>query len=275
MSYHCLMVHLELGRQNAGLLRIAGELSKRCQATVIGIAACQPMRLMYGDGYVAGDLVEVDREEMQREMQLTEAEFRSALSAHAGPLEWRSAMIFAPLADHLAREARSADLLLTGVVAGDLFNASRAVNAGDLVLQAGRPVLFVPDGAETLPLHHVLVGWKDTREARRAVNDALPLLKRALRVTLVEIATADDQADATARLQDVASWLRRHGVTAQTLVAASNGNDAAQLGSIAIEHGTDLVVAGAYGHSRLREWALGGVTRELLVRADRCALVSH
>ena len=94
-------------------------------------------------------------------------------------------------------------------------------------------------------------------------------------MTVVEIAAEDDLDAANARLADVAGWLKRHGIDATPVTAASPGDDAARLDAIVREQGADLLVAGAYGHSRVREWALGGVTRDLLLRAGRCALVSH
>ena len=152
---------------------------------------------------------------------------------------------------------------------------SRHVDIGDFVMQAGRPCLIVPAEAEALSLDHVVVGWKDSRETRRAISDALPLLQAADRVTIVEIADKDDLDAANGRLADVAGWLKRHGIDATPVTAASTGDDAARLDAIAREQGATLLVAGAYGHSRVREWALGGVTRDLLLRAGRCALVSH
>jgi nucleotide-binding universal stress UspA family protein len=142
-------------------------------------------------------------------------------------------------------------------------------------MQAGRPCLIVPANTSTLALAHVMVGWKDTRETRRAICDALPLLKLAERVTVVEIAVEDGLADARSSLDDVVAWLRRHSVNATPLATLSTGDDAGRLYTIADEQGTDLIVAGAYGHSRVREWVLGGVTRDLLLKADRCSLVSH
>ena len=87
--------------------------------------------------------------------------------------------------------------------------------------------------------------------------------------------TLEDLNAARARLDGVVGWLKRHGIAAVSLAWPSSGDDAAQLNAIAQEQGANVIVAGAYGHSRLREWALGGVTRELLLRADRCVLVSH
>jgi nucleotide-binding universal stress UspA family protein len=270
-----LMVHLELGRSNANLLRIAADLAERFDAAVIGVAACQPIQMVYGDGFVSGEMIEQERAEVALEMKKAEAEFRSALSARAAKLTWRSTEVFAPLADYLAREARCADLVVTGVATGDLFDASRAVNTGALVMQVGRPVLIVPAAVTELKLGRVLVGWKDTRETRRAVADALPLLAQATHVAVAEIAIEDEMAEARARVADVAGWLLRHGINAEPVVARATQDDATRLSGLAQEQDADLIVAGAYGHSRLREWALGGVTRDLLLRTDRCSLVSH
>lgn len=277
MTYATLMVHLELGHSNAGLLQITGDLAERFHAGVIGIAACQPMQIVYGagEGYVSGDLIEQDREQTEKEIKEAEAEFRSALQTRVETLEWRSTVMFAPLSDYLAREARSADLVITGVASGALLDASRRVNTGDLVMQVGRPVLIVPAAADKLKLERVVVGWKDTRETRRVAFDALPLLKKAAHVAVVEIAAEEELAAARTRLEDVVGWLKRHGVVADSLASPSTGDDVTRLNAIVQEQGADVIVAGAYGHSRLREWVLGGVTRDLLLRADRCSLVSH
>ena len=126
-----------------------------------------------------------------------------------------------------------------------------------------------------LRLEQVVVAWKDTREARRAAFDALPLLKKAAHVTVVEIAAEAELAMARVRVEDVVGWLKRHGVVAEALTLPSLYEDAGRLNAIAEQRGADVIVAGAYGHSRLREFVLGGVTRDLLLRADRCSLVSH
>lgn len=275
MTYGTLMVHLELGRSNAGLLQIAGDLAERFHAGVSGIAACQPMQLVYGDSFISGDIYEQDRQELDKEMKAAEAEFRRALQMRAVTLEWRSTVMFTLLSDYLAREARSADLVITGIASGDLFDSSRSVNTGDLVMRAGRPVLVVPAAAGKVKLDRVVVGWKNTREARRAVSDALPLLKGASHVAVVEIAVEEELAAARTQIEDVAGWLNRHGIKAECLTSPSTGDDATALYAMAQDQGADVIVAGAYGHSRLREWALGGVTRDLLLRANWCSLLSH
>jgi nucleotide-binding universal stress UspA family protein len=276
VTYATLMVHLELGESNAGLLQIAGDLAERFQAAVIGIAACQPIQLALSDGYVTGEVIRQDIEEIEREIAAAEAEFRTALRPRTDRLEWRSAVIFTPLYDYLAHEARSADLIMTKVDKNaSIFDSSRHVNMGDLVMQAGRPVLVVPATANSLELDSVVLGWKETPEARRAARDALPMLREAGRVTIIEIAAEAELAAAKARLDDVAAWLKRHGVIAECAAVAAVGDNAGQFDAIAQEQEADLIVAGAYGHSRLRELVLGGVTRDLLLTAGRCVLVSH
>ena len=275
MTYATLMVHLQLGRPNAGLLLTASNLAERFQAGVIGVAACQPIQLVYSDGYIAGDVFERDREQKDKEIRDAEAEFRTAFRARANTLEWRSTVTLASTSEWVVDEARSADLVITGVAAADMFDPGHCADVGELVMRAGRPVLVVPPGAGTPRLEHAMIGWKDTRETRRAVADALPLLQKMTCVTVAEVAGKDDLAAARSHVGDVAGWLARHGVMADTLVAQQDGDDAAQLDSIARDRGADLVVAGAYGHSRLREWALGGVTRSLLKHLDRCSLLSH
>lgn len=275
MTYATLLVNLEAGRSNAHLLQAAGDVAEWFQAGVIGVTICQPLQTVYGDGYTFGDLLEVDRNEIEKETRQTEAEFRAKLETRVRALDWCSAASVTSLADQLAREARRADLVLTSATSDLPFNVSRQVSNGDFVMQVGRPVLIVAPEPARLRLERVVIGWKDTRESRRATSDALPLLKKATDVSIVEIVAEEDLGAARSRLGDVAGWLARHGIVAEILTSASVHDDASHLNAIAEERRADIIVAGAYGHSRLREWALGGVTRNLLRHAQRSSFVSH
>ena len=242
----------------------------------MGIAACRPLQIIDRNGYVPGDLIERDREELEKEIKDAETEFRAALGNHRGNLQWRSTVTFASLEGYLADQARCADLLITGVDRnGSLFDSSHHVDIGDLIMQLGRPALIVPSDMVKINLDRVLIGWKDTRESRRATLDGLPLLKKAGHVAICEIVPESEMAAAKVRLADVVGWLKRDGITAEPMAVLSTEDDAARLGAIATEQSADVVVAGAYGHSQLREWALGGVTKDLLLRASRCSFVSH
>jgi nucleotide-binding universal stress UspA family protein len=276
MTYKTLMVHLELGQSNRNLLGVAGDLAQRFDAGVIGVVMCQPMQIIYSEGYVPADLIVQDREQRDVEIAAAEEEFRDLLQGRVGHLEWRSAVTPDPLADYLARQARSADLLVTGVEHNaSVFDHSRHIAIGDLVMHAGRPILVVPTAASDVSFDSVMVGWKDTRETRRAIADALPLLQTSGRVTIVEIVAERELQSARQRLDDVMRWLASHGVAAEPIAQIATGDDAGQLNALALERNVGVVVAGAYGHSRVREWVLGGVTRDLLLQAGRCALVSH
>ncbi len=268
MTYSTLMVRLELGRSNTTLLQVAVDFARRFDSEVIGIAGCQPMQTYYAEGYRA-DVIGQEQKGIDDEIKAAEAEFRAAVSSQVKHIGWRCSSTYDPVIEFLAHEARAADLVLTGVARSDAFDT------GDLVLRVGRPVLIVPQAARELRLEQVLVGWKDTRESRRAISDALPLLKQAAHVTLGTIAQEKDLGIAREHLADVGRWLARHGVAAEQVASPAVDGDADTLWVLAHDLGADLIVAGAYGHSRVREWVLGGVTTNLLASKDRYSLVSH
>jgi len=165
----------------------------------------------------------------------------------------------------------AADLIVTGGVDGD--NVFRAVDVGSLALGAGRPVLVTAGNIEHIRAKTVLVAWKDTREARRALADALPFLAKANEVV---VATIDSNRDETSRdsLDDVAVFLDRHGIRARTELIAGEA-DGDRLLTFARSIHADLIVSGAYGHSRLREWAFGGVTRTLIEESGISRFMSY
>ena len=276
MTFPTLMVNLDLGRSNAPVLKAAGNLADILHASVLGIAAGHVMPGIYDEAGVSSGMMQADQDALEGELAAAQAEFRKALGSRQGSVEWRSkvTVLMSPT-EYVCREARGVDLVITG----SCCRTTRGVNLGDLVMEAGRPVLAVPPTMPGLALNHIVVAWKDTREARRAVLEALPILKAAASVSIVEVATLEDMNEARRRTKDVASWLLRHGVHAEAHpVPASEdlaGEGGADLEDFARERHADLVIAGAYGHSRLREWVLGGFTRSLLANTMRCSMVSH
>lgn len=274
MDIRTLMVHLELGGDNSAVLAVAGDLATRCSARVIGIAACQPAQVLPGDGFGTGDASARDWAEKKKELAAAEAAFRAALAAHAP--EWRSIITYGSLADYVAEEARAADLIVTGKDRGaSLLDQSRRVNIGDLTMRAGRPVLLVPHGAVALAMRHVFIGWKETREARRAVADALSLLTLAARATVLEVTSEAGRTAAQRHVEDVAAWLEEHRVQVTPQVLATMGTQSSYLRAELLDRKCDLLVAGAYGHNRLTEWVFGGMTQDMLMNPDFCVLLSH
>jgi nucleotide-binding universal stress UspA family protein len=275
MTYSSLMVHLDLYQSNDARLHVAGDLAEQFDAKLIGIACCQPQPAVYADGSFAQGLVEKLRADAEEKLASLERRFNLAFQNRIKDVEWRSA--FALPADYVAQEARAADLVITGADrTGALSDPMWRLDASELAMKLGRPMMIVPPEVDRLKLSSVVVGWKDTREARRAVLDALPLLRKAKEVTVVEIIENDDERDAAGRrVADVAAWLARHGVDASHIVPTLRGNAAEQLAVQAGEIGADIIVAGAYGHTRLREWIFGGVTNDLINQARHCSLLSH
>jgi len=275
MDYKTVMVGLALDRRNDACLRVAGDLAERFGARIIGVAASDIRPPMYfADGDFAQKLFDEEAAAIERRLSELEAEFRAAVERRATALEWRSARAL-PV-PYLLQQARAADILVIGARQETLVDPSSAPDPSDLVMQAGRPLIVVPSTVEWLDLRSVLVAWKDVREARRAVFDALPILAAAREVTIAEIPEQDGRrAEALAHVADVAAWLHGHGITANTVVPEKAGGVTGQLENIAANIGAGAVIAGAYGHSRLRQWVLSGVTRHLATESRRCAFLSR
>jgi nucleotide-binding universal stress UspA family protein len=277
MTYATVMVSLALDQPNDSRLQVAGELAERFEAAIVGVAAAQfAPPLYFADGPAAQRLIDQEQASVKRCLADLEAEFRAVTKTRGGRAEWRCAMDFP--ARFVLAQARCADIVVSGGRSPAFSDAFSLASPKDLVMQAGRPLLVVPDQINWLDLRSVLVAWKDTTEARRAVIDALPMLRKAKDVAIVEIPEADDDRSAVmARVSDVAAWLARHGVTATARVPEAAGDDTAalQLERVAGDVGAGLIVAGAYGHSRFRELILGGVTQYLVTQSARCVLLSH
>jgi len=152
----------------------------------------------------------------------------------------------------------------------------RDVTPAALTLQAGRPVLVVPTNGQPLSAGKIVLAWKDTREARRALTDAMPFFESAEGVLVLEVCEGDGVEDARIRTEDVAESLRRRGVKADAKVVTQDHHPASvRILDEAAAIGADLIVLGCYGHSRLGEWVFGGVTRDLLDQDEIYLLLSH
>ena len=275
MDYKTVMVSLALDRPNDACLAVAGDLAERFEARVIGIAASDLRPPLYfADGRAAQKLFDEEAAAIRRRLSELEAEFHAGVEKRAKALEWRSAQ--AVPVPYVLRQARRGDILVVGARSETLVDPCAAADPSALLMQAGRPIIVVPPALEWLDFRSVVVAWKDVREARRAVFDALPILARAQDVTIVEIPEPGaPRADALQNVADVASWLLGHGIIASTVVPDSAAGVTEQLERITADVGAGAVIAGAYGHSRLSEWILGGVTRQLVNPSNRCSLLSH
>jgi nucleotide-binding universal stress UspA family protein len=272
MSYASVMVYVEADQTPEQRVRLAASLAEKFNAALIGLSALAVPPPVLADGMVMAEPTEADIELMRAQLANKGDWFR-AIAGGLRRVEWR-AMLDLPV-EALTSAARSADLVLIGQVKA-AGGPRRTLDPGAAVLRLGRPALVVPEGVGSLRAEHVVIGWKDTREARRAVRDALPFLQEATRVTIVEACEPGEEKTALGRLDDVARYLRRHRVEAgPRAMLQKEGSGAAQLIRIAQEERADLLLTGAYGHSRLGEWMFGGMTRELLATCPICCFMSH
>ncbi|MGA7488334.1 MAG: universal stress protein [Xanthobacteraceae bacterium] len=273
MSYASVMVYVEGDREPEQRVRIAAGLADKFNATLIGLSALAMPPPAVADGMVMDEPTDADIELTRAKLAKKRDWFRGIASGDRRRLEWR-AVLDRPI-EALTREARGTDLVVMGQAQAP-GGAYRALDPGGAILQLGRPALVVPEGVDLLRGDHVVIGWKDTREARRAVRDALAFLQQATRVTVVEACGPSEAAAALRRLGDVARYLTRHRIEAgPKVMPVQKGSGAEQLLAIAREERADLLVTGAYGHSRLGEWMFGGMTRELLATSPICCLMSH
>jgi nucleotide-binding universal stress UspA family protein len=181
-----------------------------------------------------------------------------------------------PPASMAALHARHADIAIVAGVADQAPGWGESIFL-DLLFDSGRPVLVVPPQFKPRPIRHAVVAWQPTREATRAVHDGLPLLKFAetIDVLVVDPVVADSRHGQEPGA-DIATHLARQGLRVRVVVRPLMGEHAATvIVRQAVETGAELVVAGGYSHSRVRESIIGGATRTLLETCPVPVLLSH
>lgn len=269
-----LLVHADQGRAAAATLAVAASLASRHAAHLSAVHVIPAHAL---PAYVESELpVEVVQARERRALD-NAAAVRTAVEAAARAAgiaaDWIA--VRGDAADAVLPFARRVDMTIVGQ-SGDDTPADRLARGlpERLLLGSGRPVLVVPRyGRFEQVGERVLVAWSGTREAARAVNDALPVLAGAKEVTLLAINPAGAGDVPTG---DIALHLARHGIAA---TAAQTQGDSLAIGDVllsrAADLAADLIVMGGYGHSRVRELALGGATRHILAHMTVPVLMSH
>jgi nucleotide-binding universal stress UspA family protein len=280
MGYRSILLHLDGD---------SGPRREQRLAVAIALAIAQDAHLTalfaLGNSIPSYAMVE-GGETLRRQMALrfaesasaAETDFRAA-TARAGlaSAEWRASSRDALAA--VNESARYADLVLLAQPGGEAGESS-GLAAGfqeQVLMSCGRPVLFVPwAGRFDETGQRVLVAWDAGREATRAVTDALPVLRAAGRVDVVVVDPPGNGRHGEIPGADVALYLARHGVNTSAATLNGGGVDVGNsLLSRALDLGSDLIVMGAYGHSRLRELVLGGTTRTILESMTVPVLMSH
>ncbi|MBN9305468.1 MAG: hypothetical protein BGO82_03160 [Devosia sp. 67-54] len=273
MEIRSILVNVDIATPDSAALRYAIDLASQTGASLLGLAADQPNIAYAGWGAEAAvlDVYSLERAEIEAQLQQAESAF-GALVPAAISRQWRGYV--SDRTGALTAAAVAADLIVTASVTSAALQQRQVTDLGSLVLASGRPVIDVASTAASAKFDRIVIGWKDTREARRAVADALPFLKLAREVVALTVTEGDTVAE-RASLDGLLAWLKAHGIAARSDVLSNPGGYADVLESNALSLGADLLVIGGYGHSRMREWLFGGVTRSVLAANTLNRLLSN
>jgi len=281
MAYKDILVVTDATSAGNARMATAAALAARFDAHLTGLFVMTPPIIpTYAAAEIPQAVFEIQREAAEADAATARKAFDAAVKASGARAEWRVAE--STVIEAATISARYADLVVVGQ--GDPETGFAAgvdpQLAGDLAIHAGRPVLVTPYApAQKTIGKRVLVAWNASRESARAVADAMPFLTSASHVVTLSVNAESGQRAGTHGADpgaDIALHLARHGVKVQaahTIAPDIDPSDA--LLNRASDDAIDLIVMGAYGHTRLREMVLGGVTRDMLATSPVALLLSH
>lgn len=262
MEIRSILVNVDIAAPDLPALKYAIGLAQQFDGSLIGVGADQPSIAYAGldGGAAAVDVYALEREEVETQLRRAEEAFQ-ALVPPTIKRQWRG--FVGERTGALIETARIADVVVTTMATTSTFHHQQITDLGALVLSSGRPIIDVASSGAAAKFGKICIGWKDTREARRAVSDAMPLLALAGEVVALTV-TEGDYAAERASLDDLLAWLKAHGIAARADVLNNPEHYIDVLETNALSQNADLLVIGGYGHSRMREWLFGGVTRSVL-----------
>jgi len=278
MSYKTILVHLNDERRVAGLIDAANTIGQRFDAHVIALYVMPPIPT-YGPTEFGAGYIEAGLKAFRDEAERVRKAFEEASRGRSIVPEWR---LIEPgertVADCVIEQGRCSDLIILGQRDRD-FDFSSVLDVPErIIIESGRPVLMIPNSGRFQKIgERVTVAWNARREASRAVFDALPLLMEAERVRIVWVnPQGEKQASRDLPGAEIAATLARHGIKCETSPATSSdiGVGDVILSGLS-DDSADLLVMGAWGHSRMRELVFGGATRHILEHMTVPVLMSH
>ena len=274
--YKDLLIPMLAGEVPEAAVGLACAIARRCDAHVdalVGVSAITPNALAWA--YNPAGLQETLQETADAAVAALAARAQARLAREdVNHGVRRCSSIWLTTAELAAACARYSDLVILG--RGQLDDMARRLFAA-LLSGSGRPVLLVPDNAAvTSPFERALVAWKPSPQASRALHDALPFLRQARAVEVIEVGEPDQEASSPNAEKTLLAHLSRHGIGAHFIRREGfHLHSALPIMQHAALTGADLIVAGGYSHSRAREQVLGGVTRSLLEESACPVLFSH
>lgn len=277
--YKTILVHVDGTARSAQRVDIASKLAIRHDAHLVGTALTGLSAYVFPGPPLAPGMpaivfpIEELRAEAERDLDVFDSKAREA-----GVLSFERRLIDDEAAMGVSMQARYCDLVVISQTAPDEFLPRLPSDFPEYVLlNSARPVLVVPvTGIQGDFGRRVTVAWNGSADAVRAITSAIPLLQNAEQVSLV-VFNADAEPDLHGALPgaDIALYLARHGIQVEVTSASSPGDEGESLLSFAADKGSDLIVMGAYGHSRFREILLGGATRTALKSSPIALWMAH
>lgn len=278
MTYKTILLHVNDERRVAGLVDVAAHLATRFEAHLIGLYVMPPVPT-YGATAYGAAMINSGLATFREEAKRVKARFEAATRGRPFVTEWRlEESAQQGVAETIMEHGRAADLIIAGQRDQNWEFSTLLDEPERLAIESGRPVLVVPtEGNFSSFGANITVAWNGKREAARATFDALPLLKAADRVRIIWVNPRSETADAgDLPTAEISAALARHGVKCEAATdnAPDLGVGDALLSGLTSD-GSDLLVMGAYGHSRLREFIFGGATRHIFRRMTVPILMSH
>jgi nucleotide-binding universal stress UspA family protein len=277
MGLNDIVVYVDGAEAAKARVDFAVGLAKEHGAHLIGIAFAPTAILpLYGADVGFADMTEV-LQSVKTQGEVALASFKARAQSESVSAEGRLVQgISEEFPHHFACCARHVDLAIIGQPRdGDPLLGQYAL-AERCLFASGRPVLIVPASPDKLSLKTMVVAWDGSAEAARAFNDALTFLKPAERVVLVSVTSADHGDKTEVPAEDMVAHLERHDVKAELLPIPARDEDIGRLLlTKAKDLGADMIVMGAFHHSRWREFILGGVTLTMLEQADIPLFMAH
>jgi len=271
-----MVVNLGLGA-NDPASDFAISVADAFEAHVLGVAfVYDPVIPGSVMGGIPPEFIESQRRESEKKVQQAIARFEQVAKRVGVAYETRTLNAsIAGAADRLGHLARRFDLAIVGQPERERAATAEVVDEG-VLFDSGRPVIFVPYIQKSgLKLDRVMLCWDGSRAATRAINDAMPFLEKAKQVELVIVSSKAGKANELTGA-DMGQHLARHGLKVEVKRITSPDIDVTStILSYAADSSADMIVMGGYGHSRLREFILGGVTRGLLETMTVPTLMSH
>ncbi len=273
MTFKTIAVHIDDHDDCIARIHTALDIARHFDAHLKGVYVRRSLRIPTVSQIESGTgLIESQQSLIEELEQTASSKFENATKTAGLDVVTEWCALDGPYEIALENQARYADLLIVGPPGHEVYEANIT---DSVVLNTGGPVLALPLGTNAAPGTHVLIGWNGTREAARAVHDAIPLIREAEQIRVTSIHTAPDiDANQAAKL---CAHLSKHGIEAvsESHVLENPQHTAIKLLELAAEQRTDLIVIGAYAHRRIREIVFGGVTRDLLSDLKRPVFMSH